>query len=420
VAEAVGVVGLGKLGLPVAVTLAMKGHKVLAYDRSPDRMALTALSPHERGPNTQVALARCVDESLPLRFTGLPELLAEVECVYVIVETPHQQAYEGTTPLPDSRSDFGYEVLVNAVADIVRQATHPIEIGIMSTVLPGTVRSRILPVTQGHRLVYCPQFAAMTTVCHDLQHAEFVLLGCAADDPEPRTATILGGLSDAPVFTVSYETAELAKVVYNTYVSAKVTVANLVQRLAHETGAEAADVFGILSAADRRLWSPAYVGPGMGDGGPCHPRDNIALSWLARRHGFGADLFTAVMESRQAYVEWLGARFVEAAAGRPMVLLGTAFKPGTDITTGSSAVLLAHLLRLAGHHMTIVPTTADIASAVVPGAAAFFIGCPEPQFIDYPFPSGSVVIDPWQRVQARESVAVHWIGSPRRGGAEGP
>lgn len=411
-AATIGVVGLGKLGLPVAVTLAMRGHKVLGHDKNPDRMSLTALSIHERDVDRAAALVDAVDASLPLRFTSLEEMLVEVSCVFVLVETPHGAAYDGSTPLPESRADFGYDALTDALTEIARAASRPIEIGVMSTVLPGTIRARVLPLTGGHPLVYCPQFVGMGTVAADLCEPEFVLMGCDGAPPPVIESVLTGFDGDAPVLVMDYESAELAKVVYNTFISAKVTVANVVQRMAHEVGADAAAVYDVINAADRRIISTAYIGPGMGDGGPCHPRDNIALSWLSRATGDTSDLFTAVMRSRQAYVEWLGGLFVELAGNLPLVLLGTAFKPGTDLEAGSSAVLMANLLRLAGVEVTVVPGPADLFRAALPDEpTAYFIGNPSAEFVEHPFPAGSVVVDPWHRVRQRDGVAVHHVGS---------
>lgn len=414
-AATIGVIGLGKLGLPVAVTLAMRGHKVLGYDRNPDRMSLTALSPYELDIDRAAPLSDVIEPSLPLRFTSLEEMLVEVSCVFVLVDTPHRPAYDGTTPLPESRADFGYDALTDALADIARLASRPVEIGVMSTVLPGTTRSKVLPLTEGHQLVYCPQFVGMGTVAADLCAPEFVLMGCDGPPPPTIEAVLTGFAPEVPVFVMDVESAELAKVVYNTFISAKVTVANVVQRMAHEVGADAGAVYDVINAADRRILSPAYIGPGMGDGGPCHPRDNIALSWLARTVGDSADLFTAVMRSRQAYVEWLGDLFVELAGDLPMVLLGTAFKPGTDLEAGSSAVLMANLLRLAGVELTVVPGPADLARlARSDRAAAFFLGNPCPEFVEYPFPPGSVVVDPWHRVRHRDDLTLHRVGARPR------
>src|SRR5688572_2248430 len=121
----IGVVGLGKLGLPVAATLALRGNKVVGYDIDPARMSLAALAGEERAVDGSGSLASMLDASLPLRFAGLAELLAEVECVLVAVETPHEPQYEGITALPQTRADFGYDALTAAVADIVRLASGP-------------------------------------------------------------------------------------------------------------------------------------------------------------------------------------------------------------------------------------------------------------------------------------------------------
>ena len=408
-----GVVGLGKLGLPMAVTLALRGHEVLAYDVNPDRMSVKALPATELGPDGSEPLADLVDDSLPVRFVELAELVAGADCVFIAVPTPHLAQYEGITPLPDSRADFDYTALCSAVRAVAGHADTSLEIGVVSTVLPGTIRSRVLALAGGHHLVYCPQFVAMGSVAGDLCRPEFILLGRDGDPPGKIERVLTGLAVEAPVFAVSYETAELAKVIYNTCVSAKVAVANTVQRLACEVGASAGDVFRVLGAADRRLASAAYLGTGMGDGGPCHPRDNIALSWLGRRLDLGADLFGALMQVRQSYVEWLAGTFVRAAGGLPLVILGTAYKPGTGIEIGSSAVLLANLLGNQQADVRIVRDDRDLATVPAgPEPAAYFIGCPEPGIVEYRFPPGSVVVDPWHRVPDRPGVRLVRVGEP--------
>lgn len=414
-AATIGVVGLGKLGLPIAATLALHGHTVIGYDRLESRMDLASLSPREAGPDGTTALVDCIGPDLSLEFAGLEVMLSVADCVFVVVETPHDPAYEGVTPLPSGRADFSYDALASAVTSVVAAAPRPLEIGVMSTVLPGTIRRVVLPLVSGHPLVYCPQFVAMGRVGADLCQPEFTLLGCG----EPTAVVIpevLSGLGSAKRFVVSYESAELAKVIYNTFISAKVTISNLAQWIADEMGADAADVFRILRSADQRLVSEAYIGPGMGDGGPCHPRDNIALSWLFRRLGGGGDLFTDVMRARQAYVEWLARRFRELAGPRQLILLGTAFKPGSDIQTGSSAVLMAALLKDAGTQVTVVPAVDDLeTTALPPEPAAYFLGCPEPEFINHRFPQGSIIVDPWHVVPEINGVDVCRIGSPQPG-----
>jgi UDPglucose 6-dehydrogenase len=408
----VGIVGLGKLGMPTAVALARHGHMVRGFDARAGRMTLSALPTYELDEDRARPLGATLGDDLDLHFCDLAEVVRDSDCVFVAVETPHGAEYEGVTPLPRTRSDFSYEPLGTALAAIVAQADRPIEIGIISTVLPGTMRSRLLPVATGHSLIYCPQFVAMGTVIFDLHHPEFTLLG-HGDTRPAAVKEVLEGLRREPVptFEISYESAELAKVAYNTFVGAKVTVANVIQQLADTVGASAAEVFGVLRSADRRLASASYLGPGMGDGGPCHPRDNIALSWLAGEVGMGHDLFSALMLQRQAYVEWLADKFAVAAAGRPMVLLGTAYKPGTPLETGSSSVLLANVMAARGEELSVVRSGAELPSdGWFPRPAAFFLGCPEPEFLSMRFPAGSTVIDPWHRIEPTEGIDVLRVG----------
>jgi len=409
----VGMVGLGRLGLPVAVSYALRGFEVLACDIDPARMNLAALSGRERGPDGLGRLADSVD-GVRLRFTSLAEIGRRADCIFIAVQTPHGPLYEGTTPLPETRADFSYDTLLAALESVVAKARPEAQIGIMSTVLPGTMRSLVLPAAAGRPVVYCPQFVSMGMVARDLYQSEFTLVGCEKPG-EPGPGAIAGALSSfarAPLFTVSYETAELAKLVYNTYISAKVTLSNVVQMLAQQTGADAPGVFGILRAAERRVASAAYIGPGLGDGGPCHPRDNIAMSWLARQLGLPTDMFSRVMEARQAYTEWLAEQFIKLAGDLPLVLLGTAFKPGTDLETGSAAVLLANLLEARGAAVAVIGEPGALGSPLMPAsAAAFFIGCPEPEFTGYRFPPGSVVVDPWHQVATQDGVSVHRIGA---------
>lgn len=411
----VGVVGLGKLGMPTAITISQLGYDVLGYDINPERMNLDSIPPYELDADKAGPLSAQITDDLPLRFCSLAEVVNESECIFVAVETPHGKLYEGVTPLPETRADFSYDALTSSIRAIMEVARQPVEIGVISTVLPGTIRRLVLPITGSSMLVYCPQFVAMGTVAYDLRHPEFTLLGYADQKPTTVRAVLEELRVDpAQTFEMSYESAELTKVTYNTFLGAKVTISNVVQQTADMTGASASDVFAVLRSASRRLASASYLGPGMGDGGPCHPRDNIALSWLARELNLGADLFSALMVQRQHYVEWLADEFVAAAGDRPLVLLGTAYKPGTPLETGSSSALLAHVLAARGQRVTLVRTPDDLAALDLGHQpSAFFVGCPEREYLALPFPSGSVVIDPWHVIEPGDGIDVRRIGEPR-------
>ena len=411
----VGVVGLGKLGLPLAVTLALEGFSVIGHDRDSSRMTPLALAEWELDRTGSGSL---LDEwrrsgSTDLRFMELSTLVDLADCILVAVETPHAPLYEGVTALPETRADFDYTALRGAVSEIVAIANGNLAIGIISTVLPGTTRREILPLTGDHSLVYCPQFIAMGRVSQDFLDPEFILIGTDSDDD--RIESVFKALAPtAPTLRMHFESAELTKTIYNTYISTKVAISNLIQQISGVTGADAKDVFSAVQQAGKRITSSSYMGPGLGDGGPCHPRDNIALSWLVRSIGLKSDLFTTVMDVRYEHTVWLAEEFLSAAGDRPLVILGMAYKPGVPIETGSAAVLLAQILRNRGVEFKVVTTSDDGKSAYAEGEArphAYFIGCPEPEFYKAEFADGSIVFDPWYRAVPADNIEVVHPGS---------
>jgi UDPglucose 6-dehydrogenase len=334
----VGFVGLGKLGLPVALAIEAAGHEVCGWDPSP---AVQDTLRTRRLPYVEEGAQELLDET---KITLMePEMLEDwSDLIFVAVQTPHQPEFEGTTRLPDTRADFDYAYLEAAVASVYA-ADCPVVV--ISTVLPGTMER--LGVNRG--VLYNPFFIAMGTTIPDFRQPEFVLVGTDAAHPG-ILRDFYKTIHDRPVFVTTIKTAELTKVAYNTFIGLKIAFANTMMELCEKTGADVDDLVDALSLADKRLISPAYLRGGMGDGGGCHPRDNIALSWLAREHGLSYDLFGALMECRERQTDWLAGIVANASAGwstgvrDEVEILGKAYKPGTALTVGSPALLLAHML----------------------------------------------------------------------------
>jgi UDPglucose 6-dehydrogenase len=197
--------------------------------------------------------------------------------------------------------------------------------------------------------LYNPFFIAMGTTIPDFRDPEFVLVGTDGAHPGPLKE-FYSTIHSKPVFVTTIKTAELTKVAYNTFIGLKIAFANTMMELCEKTGADVDDLVDALSLADRRILSPAYLRGGMGDGGGCHPRDNIALSWLAREVGLSYDLFSALMECRERQTEWLADMITEYGDGEewPVEIMGKAYKPNTALTVGSPATLLANMLRERG------------------------------------------------------------------------
>ena len=181
----IGFVGLGRLGFPCALSVAMKGHDVMAYDIVPALMNKDPRPYRETGPNGEEPFDPYLARS-NLRFGPVEDVVSHGDVIFIAVQTPHEPRYEGVTRLPGERMDFDYRYLVRAIEDISAAVKHETVVAIISTVLPGTVRRHIRPTASPLlRLCYNPFFTAMGTTMRDFLQPEFVLLG--VDDPETAT-----------------------------------------------------------------------------------------------------------------------------------------------------------------------------------------------------------------------------------------
>jgi UDPglucose 6-dehydrogenase len=411
----IGFIGLGKLGFPCALAMAQKGHDVVGYDVNTDLMSNRPRDYNETCEDG-ITHINTLLESSRLRFGSLQTVVEHGDLVFVAVQTPHDARFEGITRLPQERVDFDYRYLIDAVKGISAAAKTPKEVIIISTVLPGTIRTHILPHASNLlRICYNPYFIAMGTAVRDFLHPEFILLG--VHDPETARAaqSFYATICDAPIYCTGIENAELIKVAYNTYIGMKIVFANTLMEICHKMPNTDVDaVVGGLKLARRRLISTAYMDGGMGDGGGCHPRDNIALSWLAEKLDLSHDWFESVMRARERQTEWLAD--LMCSYELPKGLIGYAFKANTNICVGSPALLLAEVLKERGHEVfrydPVVERRERDLSQMPPHV--FLIGANHPQLSRLTLPRGSVVIDPWRFASVNEGVRLVPVG---RGGS---
>jgi UDPglucose 6-dehydrogenase len=417
----VGFVGLGKLGMPVALALALRGHDVMGFDIDAGRMQKDVFPHREIGPDGEPSIEPLLRES-SIRFGSLDDVVEHAEIIFVAVQTPHEPEYEGVTRLPDERVDFDYAWLKGAVgslSDAIGRYGHDRIVIVISTVLPGTVRRELLPLLNDHvKLCYNPFFIAMGTTIRDFLDPEFVLFGMRDAEASEKAKELYATLHDRPLYETSIENAELIKVAYNTYITMKVCFANTLMEIAHKTeGCDVDQVSGALALSSRRLLSPAYLRGGMGDGGGCHPRDNIALSWLARELDLSYDWFEGIMLARERQTEWL-AELVEehharrGFAGRKVGIYGRAFKAGTNLTVGSPSTLLANLLEERGFEVELYDPHIDDGPCPFVEPGVYVVATCHDEFAapDWSYPRGSVVIDPWRIVSRRAGIEVVHVG----------
>ena len=407
-------IGLGKLGLPIAVAMETRGHTVRGYDVNP---AVAGYIEQRSAPYREADLNNWLQDSR-VKLLRLPDLIMWADILFVAVQTPHGPEYEGITRLPGGRQDFDYQYLIKAVEDTItvqKVIDQHTPIVIISTVLPGTLEREIYPLRhEKTQLAYNPFFIAMGTAISDFLKPEFVLLGTDQDETAKTVTTFYKTIHDRPVFRTSVRNAELIKVIYNTFISTKIAFINTVMELCHKIGSDVDVVADALAIGTDRLISAKYLRGGMGDGGGCHPRDNIALSWLARKTSLSYDWFEHIMTAREKQTDWLASFIVAAHADwpeLPVYLWGTAFKAETNLEIGSCAVLLSRLLEEYGIPCEMADPHVPTRPNHLPNEPALiFIGVNHEAVARTRFVHGSVVIDPWGCIENQPGIAVIRIG----------
>ena len=229
----IGFIGLGKLGLPCALAVESRGHKVVGYD--PSKQVKEIVDTKKLQYQEQWA-HKHLDKS-KIKIKSIEEVVGESEIIFVPIQTPHDPLYEGTTRLPDERVDFDYTFLKKGIKDLAEEIWHQQSkkvVIIISTVLPGTIRREIKPIIDANpyfKLCYNPFFIAMGTTMRDFLHPEFVLFGHDDDWALDKSEKFYRTITHAPVFKTTIENAELIKVTYNTFISTKLSFANTVMEM---------------------------------------------------------------------------------------------------------------------------------------------------------------------------------------------
>jgi len=315
----------------------------------------------------------------------------------------------------EDRMDFDYTWLIDGVkkvSDEIEKQGEDKVVVIISTVLPGTIRREIKPLLGTHtKLCYNPFFIAMGSAIKDFFHPEFILFGVDDAKAAQKAERFYKTISQAPFYNTTIENAELIKVIYNTFLSTKLAFINTVMETCHKLpNTNVDDITNALKLANKRVISDKYLSGGMGDGGGCHPRDNIALSWLSRELNLSFDWYENVMLQREKHTEWLADLIEKHATGRPINILGKAFKPETNLIEGSPSILLKNILVERGHTVFMWDPYIDAPFAKPREPQLYFIGTKHSQFVRFNFEKGSIILDPWRYIPNVDGCEVIKIG----------
>ena len=408
----IGFIGIGKLGLDCAEVMAEK-HEVRGYDIYP----------------------RASDS---VKVCNIDELVNESEWIFIAVPTPHAEGYDGSVPSSHMEPrDFGHDAVIDAIHKINTHAKSSKKVVLISTVLPGTTRKHFVPLLDTkHQFLYNPYLIAMGSVKWDMVNPEMIMIGTEDGDWNG----IAGELKDLydtvmqndPRYEIgTWDECEAVKIFYNTFISAKVGLVNMVQDFAMKIGNINVDVVtNALARSTMRIMGPKYMTAGMGDAGACHPRDNIALRWLAKEYDIGYDLFDTVMHAREIQAKNLADFLLdwsEMNNNLPIVIHGKAYKPDVPYCIGSYSTLVGHYVKEAGVEVRYLDPLADDPTDVVTeltGPAVILWAHDRKITYEYtgnqpetePYcdiPQGSVIVDPWRKLPDMPGLTVVHYGNTR-------
>jgi UDPglucose 6-dehydrogenase len=348
------VVGLGKLGSPLAAVLSSKGHNVIGIDLN--RAYVDDINAG-RAPVVEPGLQELIDQSQGrLRATmSWEEAILNTTISFVIVPTPSG---------PDGLFTNKYVLdAVTRIGEVLRGANRYHVVNITSTVMPGSTAGPIrqaleaaseLTVGDGVGLCYNPEFIALGSVVRNMLYPDMILLG----ESDPKAGDILESVyatstnNNPPVQRMNLVNAEITKISLNTYVTTKISFANMLAEVCEKIPNADVEVVGRALGKDSRIGSK-YITGALGYGGPCFPRDNVAFSAMADGLGVAADLprATDVINRRQAQ------RMIEKvrgiAGGREVAVLGMSYKPNTPVVEESQGVMIARGLADGGETVVV-------------------------------------------------------------------
>jgi len=351
--EAIGVVGVGWVGLVTAACFAEVGHRVVARDIVAEKVEALSrgeITIHE--PGLAELLARNAER---LTFTtDMGELLDAANLLFVCVDTP-----------PTVSGDADLSRVRSVIAELSAGGGHTLVM--KSTVPAGTGHSirRDLP---GVPYVSCPEFLKEGSAVEDFMHPDRVVIGAdagdeACGDAVARLYEPLGG----EIVRTDVASAEMIKLASNAFLATKISFVNEIANVCEEVGADVAEVARGMGL-DQRI-GPSFLRPGIGYGGSCFPKDVSALKMLAGNSGYHFQLLNAVIEVNELQKRRVVGKLQKhlgSLLGKRVALLGLAFKPHTDDMREASSLVLA--ARLEGEGAEVVaydPVAGDVARGLL-------------------------------------------------------
>jgi len=340
----ISIFGMGYVGAVSAACLARDGHKVIGVDVDPTKLELLRQG---RSPIVEEGiqeLTRDVVAQGRLTVTdNVEESIGGSALSFVCVGTPSQ---------PNGSQDLkAIEHVAAQIGDALARHDHYHVVVIRSTVRPGTVMSRVLPVLEEHSgkklgegfgLAFQPEFLREGTSIRDYDNPPFTVVG----GDSRRTLDCIKPLFEhlpCEFIGTDIGTAEMLKYACNAFHAVKITFANEIGRLAQTLNVDAREVMRLVTQDKQLNISPAYLRPGFAFGGSCLPKDLRALLYIAKEEDAEVPMLAGVIPSNQQHIEH-ALNYILHSGKRRVGMIGLSFKSGTDDLRESPLVTLAEQL----------------------------------------------------------------------------
>ena len=389
--------------MPCAEAIASKGHNVTGYDIEKKKSHLITM------------------------FSTIEGAIKDRDIVFVAVPTPHDPDYDGRSPTAQLEpKDFDYTIVKEVLEEANKHMTKRQLLVLISTVLPGTTRKEFIQLVTNTRFVYNPYLIAMGSVAWDMVNPEMVMIGTedgtATGDARQLVEFYKTIMENDPRYIVgTWDECECIKVFYNTFISAKIGLVNMIQDVAQKQGNINVDIVtDALAHSTMRIMGPQYMKAGMGDGGGCHPRDNIALRYMAKELSLGYDLFDSIMGAREIQAKNIADLLITESldTGYKIYIHGKAYKPNVEYCDGSYSILIGEFIKEAGFDVTYIdPLTGDNLQPEEPGVFLLahsasttykYTGKNSFDTLYCDIPEDSVVVDPWRKYKNEKCTVIHY------------
>jgi len=346
--KALSVIGIGKLGLPLAAYYAHRGYRVIGVDVS--RSIVEAVN-KGRSPIYEPGLEELL-KNRHGRLSATTDIKFAVDnsnITFILVPTPSEEHGGFSTK-------FAEEAARNIGAALKNKKEFHVVV-LTSTVMPGTTETVIKPILEKESdkkcgvdfgLCYNPEFIALGSVIKDLSAPDAILIG----ESDKKSGDILSEVyrtvctNNPPVSRMSTYSAELAKLALNVFVTTKISLANAFAEICEQLPGGDIDAVTKFLGLDSRIGSK-YLKGGLGFGGPCFPRDNLAFIYLASQLKTPAFLQEATHRVNRHQNERI-AKIIEQKLGgfknKTIAILGITYKPNTDVIEASASLETAREL----------------------------------------------------------------------------